>query len=262
MTTISKVPEKHDPFSIFEMESSDYIDQRIPSVLLNTSKSILTSNPIVKAESIVNGPLTALIMAGMWGFIYAIQKRMLSIFINDVVNFAIHKDKIRQITADFSCIAYSTAVSKALHNDEKRAGGTIWGAIWKKISGGESIIESIENERRKIYELIPPMTASIVHVFLLNLKLCKNSFSDKKCKDLLKEFDFSSFDKIKKPFDENLEFIGGRAMPTLLIESRKALQTHLSYLKKLSCGDYFVDGMDHYEKKSSTVPEGYLYGEF
>ena len=132
----------------------------------------------------------------------------------------------------------------------------------EKISGGDSITDSLDNERRKTYELIPPMTTSIVHVFLLNLKLFKNSFSDAECKDLLGKFDFSSFDKIKNPFDENLEFLGGRTMPNLLIVNRKSLQTHLSDLKKLSCGDYFIDLMDHYEKKSSTVPEGYLYGEF
>lgn len=125
----SEVPEKHDPFSVFEIDSYDYIDQRIPSVLINASKSILTSNPVVKAESLVNGPLTALMLSGIWKFIYAVQQKRLGFYINDVVNLTIHWENIRQITADFACIAYSFSVSKAIHNDEKRAGRIIWGAV-------------------------------------------------------------------------------------------------------------------------------------
>jgi hypothetical protein len=262
MTTSFKVPEGHDPFSIFNAEFQDSIAPSIPSLLIDTSKLILTSNPIVRAEALSDGPLTALIMAGVWDLVYKAQKRMLGLFINDVVSLAIEKDNIEQITADFSCIAYSTAVSKALHNDEKNAEDNILGALWKKFTKGASMVESIENKRKKIYELVPPVTTSIVHVFLLNLKMFSVSFSEEQCKALLDTFDFSTFDKINRPFDESFGFLSGMTLPDLLVLDRESLQEHLAYFTKLSCGDFFVDLMDHYEKKSRLVPDRYLYGEF
>lgn len=98
-----------------------------------------------------------------------------------------------------------------------------------------------------------PFKPEIIQKFILQGKVQRST----------EEFDFSSFDKIKNPFEENLDFVGGNTMPALLTQSRKDLQKHISYLKKMSCGDYFIDGMDHYEKKSgSGVSERFLYGDF
>ena len=248
MAADTRVPEKYDPFLVYDLNSSDYCDKRISSVLLNTSK--------------VNGPLTALIMAGIWEFVYALEKRMLGIFINDLVDYTIKNDKVEQTVADFSCIAYSTAVSKALHNDERKAGKTIFGALWRKLWGGESFFDSISEEREKNYKLIPPMTASIIHVFLLNLNVFDDSFDDEHCAALLEKYDFSDFTKLNKNLDKHLVFCGNRTLPDLLINHKTELKKHISYLRELDCGDYFLGRIDHYEKKESTVPEGYLYGEF
>ena len=246
------IPENYDPFAIIKTNNYDFISRNDLSVSWNLVKGFWKNNPIAISESLIDGPAKALINGGMWKFIYFIIKLKLGIFIKEIINYAYSTGNYDRVINDYCCIAYGQAVSKALHNDEKKAVSS----ILKSLFGS-----TLQAERAKYFEIIPPMTTSLMHVLLLNLRALDLNFDDEAFDKNIHLYDLSSFEKLKTRIFR-IDGIGDYCLPALYVDHNYSLRIYLNPIRNLSSNaEFFVDSIDHYEKKKDMVPDELIYGD-
>lgn len=219
-----KLPEDYDPFEILKIraEMQKVNGAYDPSLYEKLYRIGVSQNRIQLVESFFDLG-TGLFISCIWEIIDAayarIEQKLIIYFIEYISN---NPKSIDEIICSTITLIFSEAYLRVMREEDKSFIPIICKTIWKKIQG-ESFVDTLYNERAKLYLYIPNRVTLSVKALILNFALFNESIEKGRIQYYLEKYSFVSDKSIKDyfsllefKFDEDITFYGGRRLKQLL----------------------------------------------